>query len=203
MAQIFASERPDTRASKAVPPGREGPNPALSALRDAAGESAATRDLMQLQAMAGVLQREEMPEEEELQMKQRKAADGPALQRMGPEDEEPLQGKATGSGGLPAQLQQGIEQLSGRDMGDVRVHYNSARPAAVQAHAYAQGSDIHVAPGQEGHLPHEAWHVVQQAEGRVPATGEIGGQPVNDDATLEREADTMGARAMQQQPRRG
>ncbi|MEM7041075.1 MAG: DUF4157 domain-containing protein [Bacteroidota bacterium] len=36
-----------------------------------------------------------------------------------------------------------------------------------QAHAYDQGTDIHIGPGQEKHLPHEAWHVVQQKQGRV------------------------------------
>ena len=45
-------------------------------------------------------------------------------------------------------------------MDDVNVHYNSNKPAQLQAHAYAQGTDIHLGPGQEKHLPHEAWHVV-------------------------------------------
>ena len=97
---------------------------------------------------------------------------------------------------LPPSLRSGIESLSGLDMGDVRVHRNSARPAQLQAHAYAQGSDIYLAPGQEKHLPHEAWHVVQQKQGRVRATvqrkGEVG---INDDAGLEREADAMGSKA--------
>ncbi|NDV67379.1 hypothetical protein D0T66_00510 [Dysgonomonas sp. 25] len=45
-------------------------------------------------------------------------------------------------------------------MDDVRVHYNSAKPAQLQALAYAQDTDIHIAPGQEQHLPHEVWYVV-------------------------------------------
>ena len=69
------------------------------------------------------------------------------------------------------------------------------RPAAVQAHAYTQGTEIHIAPGQERHLPHEAWHVAQQMAGRVQPTTEISGMPVNDNAALEHEADVMGARA--------
>ncbi|HAP61901.1 MAG TPA: hypothetical protein DCR93_21180, partial [Cytophagales bacterium] len=32
------------------------------------------------------------------------------------------------------------------------------------------GTDIHLAPGQQKHLPHEAWHVVQQKQGRVKPT---------------------------------
>ena len=79
----------------------------------------------------------------------------------------------------------------------MRVHYNSAQPATVQAAAYAQGTDIHVAPGQERHLPHEAWHVVQQMQGRVRPTMQAQGVPINDDGALEREADTMGAQALQ------
>jgi|GEM_PF-4318765 len=99
--------------------------------------------------------------------------------------------------GLPDNLKAGVESLSGHSLDDVRVHYNSARPAELQAHAYAQGTDIHVAPGQEQHLPHEAWHVVQQAQGRVQPTMQLKGVGVNDDAGLEKEADVMGARAVQ------
>jgi hypothetical protein len=55
-------------------------------------------------------------------------------------------------------------------MDNVKVHYKSSKPAQLNAHAYAQGADIHLAPGQEKHLPHEAWHVVQQAQGRVKPT---------------------------------
>jgi hypothetical protein len=99
--------------------------------------------------------------------------------------------------GLPNQLKAGIESLSGMSMNHVKVHYNSAQPAQLNAHAYAQGSDIHVAPGQEQHLPHEAWHVVQQAQGRVKPTMQMkSGVPVNDDVGLESEADVMGARAL-------
>ncbi|WP_416762650.1 DUF4157 domain-containing protein [Roseateles sp. So40a] len=104
-------------------------------------------------------------------------------------------------GGLPAQLRAGLEAMSGQDLGDVRVHYGSSKPAQLEAHAYAQGRDIHLAPGQEQHLPHEAWHVVQQAQGRVkPTTTMGGGVPVNDHVSLEREADVMGTRAMSAAP---
>jgi hypothetical protein len=99
--------------------------------------------------------------------------------------------------GLPDRLKAGIESLSGVSMDPVRVHYNSSEPARLGAHAYAQGSDIHLAPGQEQHLPHEAWHVVQQGQGRVQPTRQLKqGIPVNDDAGLEHEADVMGAKAL-------
>ena len=99
--------------------------------------------------------------------------------------------------GMPDNLKSGIESLSGFSMDDVRVHYNSSKPATVQALAYTQGTDIHVAPGQEKHLPHEAWHVAQQMAGRVSPTTNINGIPVNDNAALEHEADVMGAKATQ------
>lgn len=97
--------------------------------------------------------------------------------------------------GLPNGLKNGVEQLSGIDISDVRVHYNSSKPAQMNAHAYAQGTNIHVASGQEKHLPHEAWHVVQQKQGRVKPTTVVNGAPVNDNINLEKEADIMGAKA--------
>ncbi len=98
--------------------------------------------------------------------------------------------------GLPDQLKSGIESLSGHSMDDVKVHYNSSKPAQLNAHAYAQGINIHLAAGQEKHLPHEAWHVVQQKQGRVKPTLQMKSSvPVNDDLGLEKEADVMGERA--------
>lgn len=99
--------------------------------------------------------------------------------------------------GLPAQLQAGVESLSGMSMEHVRVHLGSDKPARLNAHAYTQGSEIFLAPGQERHLPHEAWHVVQQQQGRVKATVQLQGVGVNTDSALEHEADVMGARAAQ------
>ena len=98
--------------------------------------------------------------------------------------------------GLPGPIKTGIETLSGMSMDGVRVHYNSSQPAQLNARAYAQGKDIHLSPGQEQHLPHEAWHTVQQAQGRVQPTMNLAGVAVSDDAGLEREADSMGRRAL-------
>jgi len=132
-------------------------------------------------------------------------------QRM--EEEEPLQGRfetaqrkpfageagaaAPNQTGMPDGLKSAVESLSGMDLSDVRVHANSDRPADLGAHAYAQGSDIHLARGQEQHLPHEAWHVVQQRQGRVAPTMQMQGVNINDDGALETEADRMGAQASQ------
>jgi hypothetical protein len=103
--------------------------------------------------------------------------------------------------GLPDSLKSGVENLSGLSLDDVKVHYNSDKPAQLNAHAYAQGTDIHLASGQEKHLPHEAWHVVQQKKGRVQPTMMMKAKvPINDDQGLEKEADVMGIRALQMKP---
>ena len=99
--------------------------------------------------------------------------------------------------GLPECLKSGIDTLSGISMDSVKVYYNSSQPAQLNALAYAQGSDIHIAPGQEQHLPHEAWHLVQQAQGRVRPTLQLNsGILVNDESDLEKEANHFGARAL-------
>lgn len=111
----------------------------------------------------------------------------------------PLQAKAGGENqtGMPDRLKGGLESLSGMDLSGVRVHRNSDKPAKVQALAYTQGSSIHVAPGQERHLPHEGWHAVQQMQGRVKPTMKAHGVAINDSPGLEKEADVMGKKALQ------
>ncbi|MFZ6756255.1 eCIS core domain-containing protein [Undibacterium sp. Ji50W] len=97
--------------------------------------------------------------------------------------------------GLPDHLKTNMELFSGYTLRDVKVHYNSSKPASVNALAFAQGTDIHLAPGQEQHLPHELWHVVQQKQGRVRPTFQMkSGVQVNADDALEAEADVMGHR---------
>jgi Domain of unknown function (DUF4157) len=98
---------------------------------------------------------------------------------------------------LPDKLKAAIEQLSGVNMDEVNVHYNSSKPAQLSAFAFAQGNTIHLGPGQEKHLPHEAWHVVQQQKGRVAPTMQLRGEYINDNSALEKEADVMGSKASQ------
>ncbi|MDO9554649.1 DUF4157 domain-containing protein [Rhodonellum sp.] len=148
-----------------------------------------------LQGMFDTAQRIELEEEEPLQ------GMFDSAQRM---EEEELQmkpisvQKKENKTGLPDNLKNGVENLSGHSLDDVNVHYNSSEPAEIQAHAYAKGTDIHLAPGQEKHLPHEAWHVVQQKQGRVKPTLQLKeGIHINDDAGLEKEADVMGAKSIQ------
>ncbi|MGQ1786253.1 DUF4135 domain-containing protein [Saccharicrinis sp. GN24d3] len=170
------------------------------------------------------LEEEELMQPKEIQragkLEEEKLLQSKAIQRQPePEEEELLQGKFNtipkveeeealherampiqkreNNTGLPDTLKAGIENLSGYSMENVKVHYNSAKPAIIQAHAYAQGTDIHLASGQEKHLPHEAWHVVQQKQGRVKPTMQMKGNiQVNDDKELEKEADVMGSKAL-------
>jgi len=160
-----------------------------------------------LQSPLATAQRQTAEEEEEplqgrFETAQRQGAEDEELQmKAAPTAPAQLEAKSPPSPnrtGLPDGLKTGIESLSGMAMDHVQVHYNSAQPAQLNALAYAQGSDIHLAPGQEQHLPHEAWHVVQQAQGRVKPTMQMqDGVPVNDDEGLEHEADVMGVKALQ------
>lgn len=102
--------------------------------------------------------------------------------------------------GLPDYLKNRLEALSGYSMDQVRVHYNSPNPAHRHALAYTQGTEIHIAPGQEQHLPHEAWHTVQQMQGRVRPNMKENGIDTNNDPALEHEADVMGEKAGQDIP---
>lgn len=100
---------------------------------------------------------------------------------------------------IPKDLRNNLEQMSGISFEDVRVHYTSPRPAAINALAYAQGNHIYLGPGQEQHLPHELGHVLQQKQGRVQSSVQIGAMQVNRDASLEGEADRLGMQALQLQ----
>jgi hypothetical protein len=140
---------------------------------------------------AAPIQRLGKPEEELEKPVQGKFESG-AVQR---EQESAAAGPSPNLTGMPDGLKSSMESLSGMDLSEVRVNFNSPKPAQLEAVAYTQGNDIHVAPGQEKHIAHEAWHVVQQRQGRVQPTMELNGARINDDAALEREADVMGARA--------
>jgi hypothetical protein len=149
-----------------------------------------------LQGKFNAIQKQELEEEELIQGKFK------TIQRQELEEEELLQGKFNpvqkreNNTGLPDQLKTGMENLSGMNLNHVKTYYNSAKPAQLNAHAYAQGSNIHLASGQEKHLPHELAHVVQQTQGRVKPTTSVNGMAVNDNIGLEKEADVMGAKAL-------
>ncbi len=192
-------QRPAQREAAAAPPTHVEAGLMAAAHAEPAQRQAAEADFSQSPRM----------------LAQRRAIDaafGDAAQReTGLDEEEPLQARmasqpqaavsqreeAPNLTGMPNQLKSGIESLSGMDLSDVRVHRNSDKPAQLNALAYAQGNDIHLASGQEQHLPHEAWHVVQQRQGRVQPTLQMAGTAINDDVGLESEADVMGAKATQ------
>ena len=99
--------------------------------------------------------------------------------------------------GIPDQLKNGIEAVSGLSFDDVRVHYSSHKPEVLYANAYTQGSHVYIGPGKESSLPHELGHVIQQKQRRVRPTVYLGRMAVNEDRALEREADRLGAMALQ------
>lgn len=112
---------------------------------------------------------------------------------------------SSGKGGgrpLPANVRSPMESSFGTDFSAVRVHEDGLAES-VDAQAYAQGTDIHFAPGrydpgsQQGLelLGHELTHVVQQSQGRASQPTQSKSNSVNDDSALEREADTLGAKA--------
>lgn len=100
-----------------------------------------------------------------------------------------------GKTGIPSVMKKSFEQSSGFSFDDVRVHYSSEKPAQLHAHAYTQGNDVFVAPGQEKHLPHELGHVVQQKSNMVKPNEEIGGLPLNTDPAMEHDADDIAQNA--------
>ncbi len=95
------------------------------------------------------------------------------------------------------QLKNRFEQMSGLSFKEVQIHYSSSKPAAVGAQAYAAGNHVYLGPGQERCLPHELGHVLQQKQGRVQPTMQLGDARINCDAALEHEADMLGRQAMQ------
>ena len=97
--------------------------------------------------------------------------------------------------GIPDRLKAVVEHFSGVSLDEVRVHYNSEKPAEMGALAYAEYPNIYIGPGQEKHLPEEVWHIVQQIKGEVSATTSIAGKKVNDSPQLEDKAKTEGTKA--------
>lgn len=97
--------------------------------------------------------------------------------------------------GIPDDMKVRFENLSGFSFDDVRVHYNSDKPAQFQALAYTQGSQVYIGQGQEHHMEHELAHVVQQKQGRVTPTAYFGNIAINDEPGLEQEAERYYKRA--------
>ncbi len=90
--------------------------------------------------------------------------------------------------GLPDAIKARFERMSGMTLDDVRVHYNSNKPAQLGAAAYTQGNEVYIGPGNEHSLEHELVHVVQQKQGIVQPTFRFGNQQINYSKKLEHEA---------------
>ncbi|MDR2043725.1 MAG: DUF4157 domain-containing protein [Clostridium sp.] len=95
--------------------------------------------------------------------------------------------------GIPIEMKNRFEAMFGLSLDDVKVHYNSDKPAKLYALAYVRGNQVYIGPGQEQCLAHELGHVIQQKQGRVRPTKVLHQIPMNDDLFLEREADRMAA----------
>ncbi|HEX3576207.1 MAG TPA: hypothetical protein VHU42_16540, partial [Rhodopila sp.] len=105
------------------------------------GTAQLTRLAVDLNGAAPVRQLRDMT----TMLDQRVATAGPLQRLMSSADtERSSAGLPTRHGtGLRRQLKSGIESLSGISMDGVNVHYNSSRPAQLNALAYARGNDIH------------------------------------------------------------
>tara|TARA_B100001093_G_scaffold66104_1_gene56044 strand:+ start:6490 stop:8040 length:1551 start_codon:yes stop_codon:yes gene_type:complete len=129
-------------------------------------------------------------QENNLQVIQNKANNSSIVKSL-----ESVQLKSNNSS-IPNNLKSGVENVTGVSMDDVKVHYNSSEPAKVNAHAYAQGNEVHLGAGQEKHLPHELGHVAQQKKMNVKPDSKINGQLINTDQKLEMDADSIGQKAI-------
>ncbi len=117
-------------------------------------------------------------------------------------DKDPI-GSKSAENIMPMALQAKMEKSFGADFSEVNIHANSAAATRVGALAYAEGEDVHFAPGQydpqsskgQELIGHELTHVLQQREGKVHPSGERAGFSVNVDKKLEREADEGGKAA--------
>jgi len=115
----------------------------------------------------------------------------------------PLQMKSGSSTSMPEVVQQKMESSFQTDFSSVNIHNNSPIAAEIGAKAYTQGNDIHFANGEynpestsgQELLGHELTHVVQQRQGRVVPTTQAKGLNVNDNQSLENEADVLGSKA--------
>jgi hypothetical protein len=107
--------------------------------------------------------------------------------------------------GMPAPLRRRMEVAFNADFSKIRVRPASPRAKALGTLAFTQGHEIHMAPGQwapdtragQQLLGHELTHVLQQRAGRVRTTARHEGVGLNAEPALEREADALGARAVQ------
>lgn len=103
---------------------------------------------------------------------------------------------------LPEDVQFQMESSFSQDLSNVKIHKNSRRAKELNAHAFTEGNDVHIADGKynpttnEGKalIGHELTHVIQQKSGRVSPTVQFNRIGINTEDHLEKEADTIGER---------
>lgn len=101
---------------------------------------------------------------------------------------------------LPYPIKEKMEHSFGHDFSNVDIHTNSSKASGLQAKAFTHGNQIHFAPGAykpneyagQELLGHELTHVVQQRQKNIPVTTQWKGTGINDNNSLEREADDKG-----------
>lgn len=99
--------------------------------------------------------------------------------------------------GIPDELKARLEAFSGISLDDVKVYYNSDLPDQHDALAYTEGTNVYIATGQEKHLMHELWHVIQYKQGRVKATSKVNKKPLDNREQMEHEAETIPTKVLQ------
>ncbi len=105
--------------------------------------------------------------------------------------------------GLPSEVNKKMEAAFELDFSKVKIHKNSSKSSEIDAYAFAQGQNIHFAPGHyqpysrsgQQLIGHELAHIAQQGAGKVKPTKLENGVQVNDSKKLEREADIKGKQA--------
>lgn len=100
------------------------------------------------------------------------------------------------AGNLADPLKGYLEGKTGESLGDLKVFEDSPMPAQFGADAISIKGEVHTGPGKKKHLEHEAIHEIQKKQGRVqPTVQGNNGVGINNDQSLEAEADQKGAEA--------
>ncbi len=152
-----------------------------------------------------VEEEEEKPTQKKAIQKKTMAEEEEELQMKEAPEKKPKSSVTSGTkASLPDSVKGKMENSFGTDFSSVNIHKDSGQATNMGALAYTQGNDVHFAPGQynpesskgQELIGHELTHVVQQRQGRVKPTKEQGkGLAVNDNPSLENEADEKGERA--------
>ncbi|HAS39281.1 MAG TPA: hypothetical protein DCS93_02325 [Microscillaceae bacterium] len=99
---------------------------------------------------------------------------------------------------LEAQAKANVSKVTGVDVHDAQVTFDSQRPIQLNANATAQGLKVDIGPQQENHLEHELGHVAQNKKQPVQANKQTpDGTLINDEKDKEKYADEVDVKAKQ------